>query len=76
VSRLPQITGQRLVRALKRAGFVERGARGSHRLLVHPADPRRRAVIPVHGTRPVKPGTLLSILHGLGLTVDELRELI
>lgn len=74
--RLPQVTGQRLIRALKGAGFIERGARGSHRVLVHPTDPRRRAVIPVHGARPVKPGTLLSILQGLGLTVEELRELL
>jgi len=76
MSNLPEISGERLIRALKRAGFVERKSKGGHRLLVNKEDPRRRAVVPVHGNRPVKPGTLMSILEGAGLTVGQLKELI
>lgn len=76
MSELPQITGVRLVRALKRAGFIELRQVGSHLSLRHEADPERRATVPMHGSATIKPGTLRAILRGAGLTVDELRELL
>ena len=44
--------------------------------MVHKKDPLRRAVIPVHGSKPVRPGTLRSILKGAKLSVEEIRNLI
>lgn len=76
MSELPQVTGDRLVRALKRAGFVELRQLGSHKMLRHATDPARRATVPMHGSTPIKPGTLRAILHGAGLTVEDLRELL
>jgi predicted RNA binding protein YcfA (HicA-like mRNA interferase family) len=76
VSELPQLTGGRLVRALECAGFVKLRQSGSHVLLRHATDPTRRATVPVHGSRPVKPGTLRAILKGARLDVGELKELI
>ena len=76
MSDLPQVSGTRLVRALERAGFVQLRQVGSHVTLRHRADPTRRATVPVHGGKPVKLGTLRTILKGAGVTVDELKALL
>lgn len=72
---LPQINGPRLVRALKRAGFLEVRQVGSHLTLHHESDATRRATVPMHST-PVKPGTLRTILKGAGITPADLKALL
>ena len=76
VPSLPQVTGQRVVRALEKAGFVVRRQKGSHVILVHSQDLSRRAVVPLHGSKPVKPGTLRAILKGANISVEEFKELL
>ena len=76
MSVLPQVPGTRLVNALQRAGFIVLRQHGSHVVLRHATDVSRRAVVPVHGSKTVKPGTLRAILKGAGLTVDALKELL
>jgi predicted RNA binding protein YcfA (HicA-like mRNA interferase family) len=36
----------------------------------------RRAVIPVHGSKSIKPGTLRAILKGCGISVEEFKDLL
>ena len=72
--RLRQLRGGDAVRALERAGFVVTRIRGSHRILVHPADGTRRATVPVHTGLTLKLGTLRSILVQAKLTEDELVQ--
>jgi predicted RNA binding protein YcfA (HicA-like mRNA interferase family) len=76
VTRLPQVSASRLLRALRRAGFVEVHCKGSHVTLVHEQDPNRVAVVPVHKGHDIKPGTLHALLKGARLTIDELRRLL
>ena len=76
MSKLPQVGGARVVRALARAGFQEVHRRGSHVMLVHNEDPSRVAVVPVHRGASLPPGTLRAILRGARLTVEQLRELL
>lgn len=76
MSKLPQVAGSRLVRALGRAGFVELHGKGSHVMLVHKDDATRVAVVPVHKGKTLPPGTLRAILRGARLSVEELRELL
>jgi predicted RNA binding protein YcfA (HicA-like mRNA interferase family) len=73
---LPQISGQRVIRALEKAGFLLRRQKGSHAVLVHSSDLSRRCVIPVHGSKPVKPGTLRAILKGAGISSGEFKNLL
>ncbi len=73
---LPQITGERLVRALERAGFIQVRQQGSHLTMRHRDDPTRRATIPMHGSQVVRLGTLRAILKGAGVTIEELRDLL
>jgi len=72
--RLPQVSGTRLIRSLQLKGFFVKRQSGGHAIVVHRDDPKRRAVVPVHGSKPIRPGTLKSILSGLQLTVDDLKE--
>jgi predicted RNA binding protein YcfA (HicA-like mRNA interferase family) len=73
--KLPSISGARVVRALKRAGFIELRQKGSH---VSPekrtVEKTYRTVVPQHPT--LAKGTLYDILRQAGLTVDQLLELL
>jgi predicted RNA binding protein YcfA (HicA-like mRNA interferase family) len=75
VSPLPQVTGARLVRALERAGFIVLRQAGSHVSMRHSVDLARRATIPVHGSKPIKPGTLRAILKGAAIDAAQLKDL-
>lgn len=74
--RLPAANARRTIRALERAGFEERRKSGSHRLLVHSEEPSRMVVVPFHGSKDLKAGTLRSIVRQAGLTVDEFLDLL
>jgi predicted RNA binding protein YcfA (HicA-like mRNA interferase family) len=75
MTKLPSVSGSRLIRALKRAGFVELRQKGSHVSLERVTDERTyRTVVPVHDT--VHKGTLSKILKQAGLTTEQLLSLL
>jgi predicted RNA binding protein YcfA (HicA-like mRNA interferase family) len=76
VARLPQVTGSRLVRALEAVGWHVHHQKGSHVVLKNPERPERRIVVPCHGSKKLKKGTLHGILKDAGLSGDELRNLL
>lgn len=71
---VPSLPGERIVRALERAGFVDARVSGSHHIMRHPDG--RGTTVPVHAGRDVAKGTLRGILDDVGLTVEELRLLL
>lgn len=64
----------KLVRALKRAGFVEGDQRGSHLTLWHPTN-GSQTTVPVHGGD-VKRGLMKLILKQAGLSENDFRKLL
>ena len=73
--KLPVISGKELVRALKKAGFVEVRRKGSHVSFQKvTAEKTFKTVVPLH--RELAKGTLLDILHQTGLNKNELIELL
>jgi predicted RNA binding protein YcfA (HicA-like mRNA interferase family) len=73
--KLPSISGERLVRALRRAGFAELRQKGSHVSLgKRTPDKVFRTVVPLHQT--LAKGTLSDILRQAGLSVEELVDLL
>ena len=62
-----------LVRAATRLGFALDRQKGSHAIYVRGT---ARVVIPLHAGRDVKRKTLAGILDDLGITEEQLRELI
>jgi predicted RNA binding protein YcfA (HicA-like mRNA interferase family) len=73
--RMPRVTGADLLRALRRDGWYVARVRGSHHLLNHPSRPGRPN-IPVHAGAILDPAILKRILTEVGLTADELRDLL
>ena len=74
MTRLPRsLSGDRVVRALLRAGFVFKRQKGSH-MVLRRDEPFAQVVVPAH--RSIDTGTLASILHGAGLTMEEFNELL
>ena len=72
--RLPTVTSKQLLRALLRAGFVERPGKGSHLPLVH-LGTGRRTTIPMH-PKDLSRALVKEILKQSGLSEDELRDLL
>ena len=48
MSRLPQVTARKMIRALQGAGFLIVRTSGSHHFLQHPTDRSRWATVSVH----------------------------
>src|SRR5580704_17186282 len=57
---VPSIRGERVVRALEKAGFAVARIAGSHHIMRHPDG--RGTTVPVHHGRDVAKGTLRGIL--------------
>ena len=73
--KLPIVSGNELVDALKKDRFVVVRQRGSHVLLQKVTDEENyRTVVPMH--RELAKGTLLDILHQTGLSRDDLLKLL
>jgi predicted RNA binding protein YcfA (HicA-like mRNA interferase family) len=68
--KLPRdLSGQRVVQALKRLGFIEERQEGSHIRVVRGS---LRVTVPAH--RVLAPKTLQSILRQAQIGVEELRD--
>ena len=75
MSRLPDVSGTELVKALQKAGFLILRQKGSH-VSMEKVDSagQWRTIVPMH--REIARGTLHDILKQTGLTRDELRKLL
>ena len=71
---VPSVRGDKVVRALERAGFKVARVAGSHHIMRHPDG--RGMTVPVHPGRDVAKGTLRNILSDIGMTVAELQRLL
>ncbi|MFY4730241.1 type II toxin-antitoxin system HicA family toxin [Nitrospira sp. BLG_2] len=74
MSKLPVVSGQEAVRALKKIGYLIDHQTGSHIILRQSPPPHRRLSVPQH-TELAK-GTLRSIIRQAGLTVEEFSALL
>jgi predicted RNA binding protein YcfA (HicA-like mRNA interferase family) len=73
--KLPSVSGERVVRALKRAGFVELRQKGSHVSLEKRANDKTfKTVVPMHSQ--LAKGTLSDILKQCGLSLEECLNLL
>jgi predicted RNA binding protein YcfA (HicA-like mRNA interferase family) len=70
--KLPVFTPQKLVKALARFGYRLDHQTGSHIILRHEHPPYRRITVPNHVE--IAKGTLLGIIHQVGMTKEEFIE--
>lgn len=73
MSKLPSLTGKKIISILKNAGFTVARQRGSHVFLKH--EDGRATVIPVHSGEVIGPGLLSKILRDAELTRDDFLKL-
>ena len=75
--KLPRLTGEELLRALKKVGFEVARTRGSHvqvRKFVEGG--KLTFPVPVHKGKMLKTGTLKGILRKAGISEEELRDIL
>lgn len=73
--KLPSASGERVIRALKRAGFAELRQKGSHVSLEKRVGEKVfKTVVPMHSE--LARGTLSDILKQCGLKLEEFLELL
>ena len=72
MTKLPVLSGKKLIKALSKIGYYVRDQKGSHIHLRHPI--RRPLTVPAHKT--IARGTLKEILKDAEISVDELLELL
>ena len=70
---IPVVRGAQVVKALERAGFEVVSISGSHHVMKHPDG--RTVPVPVHN-RDIAKGTRRNILAIIGMTTEELRDLL
>jgi predicted RNA binding protein YcfA (HicA-like mRNA interferase family) len=75
MTRLPRVSGKEIIRALEKADLFIKRQKGSHVIMRHRTDLNRRCIIPLHGSKTIKPGTFLSILRGAGISIEEFIKL-
>jgi len=75
MARLPSIRARDVVRIAEAIGFLFDRQRGSHAVYYRQSD-GRRIVIPMHGSKDLRPGTLRGIISDMGLTVDEFAAML
>ena len=74
MTKLPAITGERLIKALERSGFSVLRKKGSHVYLLH--DDGRATVVPVHKSETLGRGLLKKIMRDTELTREALLKLL
>jgi predicted RNA binding protein YcfA (HicA-like mRNA interferase family) len=73
--KLPVLSGDDLIKALGKFGYIEARQKGSHVRLRHPTDPQRKPLtVPRH--KALKPGLLHRILRDADVTVEELAAIL
>ena len=75
MGRLSSLTARKIVRALKRAGFVEDRQKGSHLILTNP-ESNARTVVPIHPGQTIKEALVRAIIRDAKLSVDDFIQLL
>jgi len=73
---LPALTSKKVIKALKKAGFVEDRQKGSHLVLINPQT-NKRTVVPIHSGQTIKKPLLESIIENdAGMTIEQFLKLL
>ena len=70
--KLPTLTPQKIIKILKKKGFILDRTKGSHHIYYHP-EMKKRVVVPFH-KKDLPKGTLLAILSQAGISKEELSK--
>ena len=68
--KLPSVTGREAVKAFERLGFNLDRITSSHHILKRPGH-RFHLSVPIHGSKPLRAGTLRGLIRDAGITVEQ-----
>ncbi len=74
MSNVPAVTGQRLIKALRKMGFEVIRRKGSHNFLQHVDG--RCTVIPTHAGETIGRGLLSQIMRDCEISAEELKKIL
>lgn len=74
MTKLPVISGKKLLNLLKKNGYLMVRQKGSH-VFVESLEEGRGTIIPVHGNEDLGKGILKSILRDLNLDAEDLLRM-
>jgi predicted RNA binding protein YcfA (HicA-like mRNA interferase family) len=74
MSNSPAVSGKRLIKALKRIGYLVKSQKGSHVFMYHPDNPRSCGAVPSNTN--LKKGTLMGIKKQFGFSDEEFDTLL
>ncbi len=72
MSNFPAVTGQRLIKALRKLGFEVIRRKGSHHFLQHVDG--RCTLVPVHAGETIGRGLLSQIIRDCEISAEELKK--
>lgn len=72
MSNIPAVTGQRLIKALRKMGFEVIRRKGSHNFVQHVDG--RCTVIPIHAGETIGRGLLSQIMRDCEISAEELKK--
>jgi predicted RNA binding protein YcfA (HicA-like mRNA interferase family) len=72
--KLPRLTASEIIRALEKSGFSLSRQSGSHKIYKNSTG--NRVTVPYHSGKILHPKIMRNILRDMGLTVEELKELL
>jgi predicted RNA binding protein YcfA (HicA-like mRNA interferase family) len=76
MTKLPSVSGDQVIKALGKAGFIVHHQKGSHVTMKHSEKPALRVVVPCHKGKDLGKGLLFSIIKDSGLAVEEFLALL
>ena len=73
--RIPIISGEKLIKVLKKNGFILNRISGSHRILIHPIK-QISISVPVHKGKTLGRGITLAIIKDAEITIEDFLKLL
>lgn len=73
--KIPIINGIKLIKVLKKKGFILNRISGSHHIFIHP-EKQITLSVPVHKGKTLGKGITLAILKDAGITTEEFLKLL
>lgn len=70
MAELPRVSGDEACRAFAKFGFTLDRISSSHHILRKPGF-RNALSVPIHGNKPLKKGTLRSLIRDAGISVEQ-----
>ncbi len=68
---VPALNSRKVIKTLKKLGFVEDRQKGSHLILVNPTT-SRKTVLPIHAGKTIKKPLLKSIIEDdVGISIED-----